>query len=458
MGKRFLISLLMVLLITGLIALGATMIFSTQFNTLSAQSQIADPSPSIDHLTGLTTKEDTPDDAWGDDEPSSPAEEAPFDVVPDSTIDSETTEASAVADPTVQETPADTSAARAKVMLDQMTLEEKIYQMLFVTPETLTGYSRVTQSGSATRAALEEQPVGGIIYFADNLISTDQTTEMLKNIQSYSIDATGRGLFLGVDEEGGTVARVADKLGTTAFDDMSVYGAAGDLDAVYNIGATQAKELSALGFNVNFSPVADVLTNEDNTVVKDRSFGSDPQLVSDMVSQVVKGLTDGGVLCSPKHFPGHGSTGGDTHNGFAASERTIEDLEACDLLPFQAAIDAGTPMIMVGHMTMTNIDPDHPACLSGTIVTGILREKLGYDGIIITDAINMAAISDSYTNAEATIAAIAAGCDMVLCVSNLSTVVSEVKQAVADGTLQESSIDSSVLRILTAKYRYGINP
>lgn len=239
---------------------------------------------------------------------------------------------------------------------------------------------------------------------------------------------------------------------------MSVYGAAGDLDAVYNIGATQAKELSALGFNVNFSPVADVLTNEDNTVVKDRSFGSDPQLVSDMVSQVVKGLTDGGVLCSPKHFPGHGSTGGDTHNGFAASERTIEDLEACDLLPFQAAIDAGTPMIMVGHMTMTNIDPDHPACLSGTIVTGILREKLGYDGIIITDAINMAAISDSYTNAEATIAAIAAGCDMVLCVSNLSTVVSEVKQAVADGTLQESSIDSSVLRILTAKYRYGINP
>ena len=238
---------------------------------------------------------------------------------------------------------------------------------------------------------------GGIIYFSTNLVSTDQVTEMIQNIQTYSKEATGRGLFIGVDEEGGTVARVADTLGTTQFDDMSVYGESGDTAEAYNIGSTQAKELSALGFNVNFSPVADVLTNEDNTVVKERSFGSDPDLVSGMVTQVVKGLTDGGMLCAPKHFPGHGSTGGDTHDGFASSDRTLEELEACDFKPFEAAIAAGAPMVMVGHMTMTAIDEDSPASLSHEIVTGLLREQLGYDGIIITDALNMDAITDNDT-------------------------------------------------------------
>lgn len=447
MGKRFFISLILILLIVGLIAFGATMIFSNQYDSLAQLEQTAQTSPNVDALTGLQTQSDSPQ--VEPEEVTPPATE-------ESSVDTEVIPSDE--DASVQQSTSDTSTARARVMLEEMTLEEKIYQMLFVTPEALTGYSKVTQSGTATRDALSRRPVGGIIYFASNLVTADQTSEMLHNIQSDSIALTGRGLFLGVDEEGGSVARVADTLGTTSFDDMSVYGAAGDLDAVYNIGATQAQELSALGFNVNFSPVADVLTNESNTVVKDRSFGSDPQLVSSMVTQVVKGLTDGGMLCAPKHFPGHGSTGGDTHNGFASSDRTLEELDACDLLPFKAAIDAGTPMIMVGHMTMTNIDPDYPACLSGIIVTGILREKLGYEGIIITDAMNMAAISDSYTNAEATVAAIAAGCDMVLCVSNLTTVVDAVKQAVENGTIQESSIDASVMRILSAKYRYGINP
>jgi beta-N-acetylhexosaminidase len=341
-------------------------------------------------------------------------------------------------------------------MLQSMTLEEKLCQMLFVTPEALTGYTRVTQSGETTKSALEEWPVGGIIYFSSNLVSVDQTTEMLTNIQSFSKELTGRGLFLGVDEEGGSVARVADSLGTTSFDDMSVYGAAGDTEAVYNIGATQASELTALGFNVNFSPVADVLTNEENTVVQDRSFGSDPDLVSSMVTEVVKGLTDGGMLCAPKHFPGHGSTGGDTHNGYASSDRTLTDLENCDLRPFEAAIEAGAPMIMVGHMTMTEIDPDNPASLSSTIVTGILRDQLGYDGIIITDALNMSAITDKYSNAEAAVKAVSAGCDMLLCVSNVSSVVSALTQAVENGTISESTIDESVTRILIAKYRYGI--
>ena len=441
MAKRFFISLFLIILVVALIVVASTMIFSSQYESLmSLQAETEESSTTESTLPVVLTPlpEDTTSNT-GD----KPTMLEDYDVqVPDS---AESTTVSA-----------DTSATRAKVMLDEMTLEEKVYQMFFVTHESLTGYTKVTQSGNTTKTALSQRPVGGIIYFAGNLVTMDQTTEMIANIQAFSTELTGRGLFIGVDEEGGSVARVADNLGTTTFDDMAVYGQEGNPETAYEIGSTQASELTALGFNVNFSPVADVLTNEENTVVKDRSFGSDADTVSTMVSSVVSGLTDGGMLCAPKHFPGHGSTGEDTHNSYASSDRTIEDLEACDLKPFQAAIDAGAPMIMVGHMTMTEIDPENPACLSGTIVTGILRQQLGYDGIIITDAMNMSAIADYYTSAEAAVAAISAGCDMILCPSNLNSAANAVIEAVESGTIQESAINASVLRILTAKYRYGI--
>lgn len=439
MGKRFLVSLLLIILIVGGAAVGAGFIFSSQYEDVKALEKSAAQSSLQEGTTIVRPMENT--------------EERP------STMEGYNTEEAA----SLQEEPAiappagnDTSLTRAKVMVEKMTLEEKICQMLFVTPEALTGYTKVTQSGNASRTAIEQRPVGGIIYFGDNLVTMEQTTEMIKNIQSYSVELTGRGLFIGVDEEGGTVARVADNLGTTAFEDMATYGAEGDTAKAYEIGKTQAEELTAMGFNVNFSPVADVLTNEANTVVKERSFGSDPELVADMTTEVIKGLTEGGMLCAPKHFPGHGSTDADTHNGFAASDRTLQELENCDLIPFRAAITAGAPMIMVGHMTMTELDDENPACMSGDIVTGLLREKLGYDGIIITDALNMGAIYENYTNAEAAVACIAAGCDMLLCVSNINSVVSALTTAVEEGVIKESAIDASVTRILTAKYRYGI--
>jgi beta-N-acetylhexosaminidase len=165
---------------------------------------------------------------------------------------------------------------------------------------------------------------------------------------------------------------------------------------------------------------------------------------------------EGGVLCAPKHFPGHGSTGGDTHDGYAATDRTLDELEACDLLPFQAAMEAGAPMIMVGHMTLTAIDPDNPASLSQAVVTGLLRDQLGYDGIVITDALNMGAVANNYTSGEAAVRAIQAGCDMLLCVSDVQSAVDALLQAVADGTISESRIDESVVRILDAKIAYGI--
>jgi beta-N-acetylhexosaminidase len=175
-----------------------------------------------------------------------------------------------------------------------------------------------------------------------------------------------------------------------------------------------------------------------------------------MVKQEVRGFVDGGVLCAPKHFPGHGSTGEDTHDGFAASTRTTQELENCDLIPFREAIIAGAPMIMVGHMTMTEIDRDNPASLSGAIVNGILRAQMGYEGIIITDALNMNAITDLYTSGEAAVKAVQAGCDMLLCVNNLSSALDALTEAVENGEISESRINESVIRILAAKYRYGI--
>ena len=175
-----------------------------------------------------------------------------------------------------------------------------------------------------------------------------------------------------------------------------------------------------------------------------------------MVGAAVDGLHSAGIMTCVKHFPGHGSTGGDTHDGFASSDRTLEELESCDFKPFEAAMEAGAPMIMVGHMTMTAIDPDNPASLSEPIVTGLLRDELGYDCIIITDALNMGAISENYTNADAAVKAVSAGCDMLLCVSNISSVVDALTEAVSDGTITEERIDESVTRILQAKLQYGI--
>lgn len=438
MGKRFLISLLLFLVIVGLMAGGAAWIFHGNYEALEAeQAAAASEQPLLDTLPQITAED------------LNSAQEA-------QTAQTASETDNTAAGPQISAPQAGDTSGRAKTLVAGMSLQEKVCQMMFVTPEVLTEYNKVTRSGDVTKAALSEYPVGGVIYFSDNLVTMDQTKEMLADIQSYSMELTGRGLFLGVDEEGGTVARVADNLGTTAFEDMRTYGDAGDAAKAYEIGTTLAAELKEVGFNVDFAPVADVISNEENTVIGDRSFGTDPELVSQMVAQEVKGLTEGGVLCAPKHFPGHGSTAGDTHDGFAASDRTLEELEACDFKPFQAAIDVGAPMIMVGHMTVTAIDSDNPASMSEKVVTGLLRQKLGYNGIIITDAMNMGAITDSFTSGEAAVKAISAGCDMVLCVGNLSAAVDAVIEAVEDGTLSEAAINESVIRIISAKMQYGL--
>lgn len=346
-------------------------------------------------------------------------------------------------------------SALAAPYLSQMTLEEKICQLLVVRPEVLTGEDTVTECSEQFCKSLSQYPVGGVIFFSKNLNTAQQTELLLASTADAAQALTVPGLFFGIDEEGGTVSR-ASEIGVTAYSDMRDYGEKGDPEAAYDIGLTLGTELKELGFNLDFAPVADVLTNEENTVVQKRSFGSDPALVSGMVSREVMGFLEAGILCAPKHFPGHGSTAGDTHEGLAVSDRTPEELQNCDLLPFRAAMDSGAPMIMVGHMTMESLDPEAPASMSKKIVTELLRQELGFDGIIITDALDMDAIADLYTAPEAVVRALAAGCDMALCPENLSEIIPAVAGALEDGTLSQEQLDRSVTRVVAAKVRYGV--
>ncbi len=338
--------------------------------------------------------------------------------------------------------------------INSMTLEQKVAGLFFVTPEQITGVSQAVQAGEGTREALAKYPVGGLIYFAQNIQSEEQLTEMLSNTVSYSAFP----LFLGVDEEGGSVARVAKALKLDNVGDMADIGATGDPQAAYDAAQTIGTYLSSYGFNVDFAPVADVLTNPDNTVIGKRAFSSDAQTAADMVSSAVQGLQDTGVSACMKHFPGHGDTSADSHEGLAETERTKEQMQETEFLPFQAGIGAGCDMIMVGHITAPELTGGNsiPASLSEDIITGILRGELGYDGIVITDAMSMAAVTEYYESDVAAITALKAGADMVLMPEDFEQAYEGVLRAVQDGTISEERVNDSLARIYRVKLRGSV--
>lgn len=338
-------------------------------------------------------------------------------------------------------------------IIDSMSLEEKIAQLFVVTPEAITGVSCVTIAGDISKESINTWPVGGLIFFEKNLVSTEQVQAMLSGFQTYSEDRTGLPLFLCVDEEGGTVARVAgnESFGVEDVGDMADIGASGDTQNAYDAGVTIGTYLSALGFNVDFAPIADVWSNPENTVVKYRSFGSDADLVAEMAASLLEGLESCGVYGTYKHFPGHGNTTGDTHDGYSYSAKTLEELYECEFIPFIEGIENGVSFIMAAHISLPNVTGDDtPASLSGTIL-GILRNDLDYEGIIITDALNMEAITETYTSAEAAVAALEAGADMLLMPEDFESAFYGVLEAVESGTITEERIDESLERIIRVK-------
>lgn len=351
-------------------------------------------------------------------------------------------------------------AARAAVdeRIGAMTLEQKVAQLFIVTPEALVeGVSQVTQAGDMTREGVTAHPVGGIVYFAQNLLDPEQTTTMLANVKQFYADAGNAAPFIAVDEEGGTVVRVADNeaFGAQDVGDASALGSAGDTEAAKRAAEQIADYLMPLGFNLDFAPVADVVDPLRSDTMGLRSFSSDAAVAADMVRAEVEGFRDKKMLCCAKHFPGIGAAAGDSHEGAITIEATNEELETVDLVPFRAAIEAGVPMIMVGHVSLPNIVGDStPAPLSSAVVQGMLRDSLGYTGIIVTDSLSMGAITDYYTPAEAAVAALKAGCDIPLMPERLDEAYQGVLSAVQVGELTEERLDESLTRILTAKQEY----
>lgn len=335
-----------------------------------------------------------------------------------------------------------------------MTLEQKIAQMFVITPEALTGYANVTAAGDTTKTCYQQKPVGGIIYMEENLLGSEQTTQMLTDMQAIAKETTGLPAFLSVDEEGGTVTRIAknEAFGVNDVGNMSDIGASGDTSKAGQAGVTLGTYLKALGFNVDFAPVADVLTNPDNTVIGTRSFGSDPQTVADMVSAELQGLQSQGVYGVVKHFPGHGGTAGDSHEAAVTLDKSLEDLMATELVPFERAVQDGVSFVMVGHISVPSVvGDDTPASLSQMMVSNVLREQLGYDGIVITDALNMGAVTDNYTSDQAAVLAVNAGVDMLLMPQDYEAAYNGLLAAVQDGTISEERIDESVVRIVRVK-------
>ena len=349
-------------------------------------------------------------------------------------------------------------------LLSQMTLRQKVGQLFIVRPDALDPAQTTEQVSNAkaegvtaltgpVREMLSEYPVGGIVLFGKNILSPEQLTDFNAALQ----EASSIPLFLCVDEEGGLVARLAnhDCFDLPGYQSAAAVGASGDPADALEMGRTIGAYVKEYGFNLDFAPVADVNTNPDNPVIGSRAFSSDPETTAQMASAFRDGLEENGIIAVFKHFPGHGDTAEDSHSGLAVTYRTLDALHCCEFLPF---LEAGPrDMVMVGHIALPNVTGDTaPATLSRELVTGILREDLGFEGLIITDAMDMGAIAEAYDAGEAAVAALAAGCDILLMPEDLPGAFDAVIAALEDGTLSMDWLNATVRRILAFKQLHGI--
>lgn len=374
------------------------------------------------------------------------------DEVPPEDIPADDSEKDPEPNPQPQLTGPSAEEERARELLADMTLEQKIYQMCFTTPEALTGVEAATRAGDATKEAVLENPVGGLLYAEKNLEDEEQVKELLEGTQSFLTEGGKMPTFLAIDEEGGDIDPVASVLETTSFDTMKEIGEGNDPEAARAMGETIAKEISALGFNVNFAPVADL---SSNALIDSRAFSEDAGQAASMVASVVKGSQSNGVLNAVTHFPGLGSIDDVAHIERTRLERTMEELKAEELLPFQSAIEQEVGFIIVSHAVLTALDDQRPCSMSPAAIS-LLRDDMGFRGIVLTDVLDIPAITDNYSAGDAALNAVNAGADMLLCPEDLGEAVQALLEAVEDGDIEESRINESVVRILAAKIKLGL--
>lgn len=373
---------------------------------------------------------------------------------PASAYTAETAPAPVVTTTQTVRVPVNTVMSDAELHLSKMTLHQKVCQMFITVPEAINGYDTATYVDCAFHGAYAEYPVGGIVFFAKNIENSEQTSIMITDMQNDALFA-GTGLFMAVDEEGGTVTRVQSKLGTQAVYDMNYYGNLNDWNTAFSVGETIGSYLAEYGFNLDFAPVADVNISPCNELGS-RIFSTDPQIVADMSGAVADGLQSQGVCATLKHFPGLGAGNSNTHYNSVWIDRTFGQLAETEFTAFRGGIEAGADFVMVGHQIVSASGDNLPSDLSHVVVTEWLRGELGFNGIAVTDSHSMGAISNVYTSGESAVMAVEAGIDMILMPANLAEAVAEVEQAVESGRITEERINESVLRILEKKDELGL--
>lgn len=338
-------------------------------------------------------------------------------------------------------------------MIEVMPLEDKVSGLFFVTPESITDVNAAVRAGDGTREALIRYAVGGIVYDKKNIQNAEQFGEMLGNTELYS----KYPIFLGIEEEGGSVSPLASAGLIDKQPSAADIGEGGDAGAAYQAGVSMGAGMASYGINVDFAPVAD-LANVDGSVMASRAYGNDAMAVTAYVNNMANGLREQGVVACVKHFPCGGSTAADTHEGLAVSDRSAEDLRSQELTIYQSSIDSGIQMIMVGHTAVPSLTGDNtPASLSSIVVTDLLRNEMGYGGVIITDAMDMKAISEYYGSGQAAVLALKAGCDMILMPENFEEAYAAVLAAVQDGTISEERINDALRRIYRIKCADRLN-
>jgi len=369
--------------------------------------------------------------------------------------------------------PASAAISPAAEIRNSMTLREKITQMLMVDFRNWNG-EPFTVMNEEVRQIVSDYKFGAVLYFAPNLTGTEQAFKLTAELQKAAVSKGGLPMLIAADQEGGSVYR----LGTgTALPGNMALGAAGDPEYAKMAGEIIGNELSALGINTNLAPVADVNSNANNPVIGLRSFGDDPLQTGYLAAATAAGMAEYNVIACAKHFPGHGDTATDSHYGLPMVDKSLDELMECELEPFQTAIDRYIDMVMTAHILYPQLEQDTvlsrktgkpetlPATLSDDIITELLKEKMGFDGIVVTDAMNMAGIADVWDSVQAAVLAIQAGVDMICMpctlscsadLAQLNKIIDGIEKAVEDGSIPMSRIDDAVLRILEAKDRRGI--
>ena len=332
--------------------------------------------------------------------------------------------------------------------INDMTIEEKIAQMLIISLPDRNYNNKLEE------LITNFQP-GGIILSTGNFYAKDQTSALITAMQA----ASEITMFIAVDQEGGSVQRLKKLKGMaiTTIPTMAVVGKKNDAEYAYKIGKTIGEELFSLGINMDFAPSLDIVSNPKNQAIGDRSFGNNSKLVWEMGAQVARGIRDSGGIAVFKHFPGHGSTSDDSHTTLPVVNKTKAELFASDLQPFIWAIEDEAEVIMIAHVSFPAVSGDKtPASLSTIIITDLLRGELGFNGIVITDALNMSALTKHYSKKQIIVKALQAGNDILLMPGNIASTITIIKGALDNGEIPLASIDEAVKRILWLKYKKGM--